>query len=136
MKYLLDSNICIYLIKEKPSYVIQKLIEHDPIEIGLPTIVIYELYYGAYKSQRSAENIKALEKFIMPFQKVAFDDMAAKKTGELRAILEKRGSSIGPYDLEIAGIALAYQLVLITNNLREFKRVPELKLENWITPVH
>lgn len=131
MKYLLDTNICIYLIKQKPHNVLQKFQTHSVSEIGVSAIAVAELQYGAQKSQRPAQNQRALEQFLIPLLIVDFDYNAAVTYGYIRAILEAQGTPIGPLDLLIAAQAASLDLTLITNNTKEFSRVPHLKLENW-----
>ncbi|ALG66485.1 PIN domain-containing protein [Beggiatoa leptomitoformis] len=132
MRYLLDTNICIYLIKQHyPS--VQQCFEKHPIEkIFLSSITVYELFYGAEKSQYREKNKRNLKLFCEQFTIINFDEEAAYITANIRSQLEKKGQVIGSYDLQIAGIALAHQLTLVSNNLKEFERIPELLLENWL----
>ena len=132
MKYLLDTNICIYIIKKKPPEVLQKLAEYTIGEIGLSSITIAELKYGVQKSQQPDRNEKALEKFIIPFEIVAFDYKASIAYGKIRAELEAKGTPIGPLDNLIAAHALSLNVTLVTNNTREFLRIPGLKVINWV----
>lgn len=131
MKYLLDTNICIYLIKQKPHNVLQKFQAHSVSEIGVSAITVAELQFGAQKSQRPAQNQHALEQFLIPLLIADFDYNAAVTYGYIRAALEAQGTPIGPLDLLIAAQAASLDLILITNNTKEFSRVPHLKLENW-----
>jgi tRNA(fMet)-specific endonuclease VapC len=131
MKYLLDTNICIYLIKQKPHHVLQKFQTHSVSEIGVSAITVAELQFGAQKSQRPAQNQRALEQFLIPLLIVNFDYNAATAYGYIRAALEAQGTPIGPLDLLIAAQAASLDLTLITNNIKEFSRVAHLKLENW-----
>jgi tRNA(fMet)-specific endonuclease VapC len=133
MKYLLDTNICIYLIKEKPSRVIEKFREVAPLEVGISAITVAELLYGAAKSQFPERNEVALREFLLPLTVVDFDFEAAKYYGYIRSILEKQGKPIGGMDLLIAAHALSLNLVVVTNNEREFRRIENLKVENWTT---
>ena len=136
MNYLLDTNICIYIIKKSPEKVIKKLeaiIKAEvKNEIYLSSITVSELYYGVEKSTQVDKNLEALKGFLTPFQVVDFDLKSAVIFGQVRANLEKRGTVIGPYDLQIASVALTHDFVLVTNNTKEFERVEGLQLENWV----
>ena len=136
MNYLLDTNICIYIIKKTPEKVIKKLesISNDEgkNEIYLSSVTVSELYYGVEKSSKLEKNLEALKGFLTPFQIINFDHESAKVSGRVRSDLERKGTVIGPYDLQIASIAIAHNLVLVTNNIKEFKRVDGLNLENWV----
>ena len=129
--YLLDSNICIYIINGKPSKVVQKIKEYIPPEIKLSSISIAELEYGVSKSENREKNRQALINFASAFDIVDFNDNDAEIYGMIRADLEKKGQVIGPYDMQIAAQAISRNMVLVTNNVREFCRVKNLKIENW-----
>jgi tRNA(fMet)-specific endonuclease VapC len=131
MNYLLDTNICIYLIKRKPPEVLQRFRQLQPGSIFISSVTTSELYYGAQKSQRVQTNLEALNNFLLPFRIVDYDESASFLYGELRADLEKRGQPIGPLDMMIAAHALSLDVPLVTNNTKEFERVKGLKLENW-----
>lgn len=131
MKYLLDTNICIYLIKQKPAQLLQKFSTFAIGEIGISAITVSELWYGVAKSQNLAQNSLALEQFLLPLVIAAFDLRATQQYGMLRSWLEKKGQPIGNMDLLIAAHALSLDITLVTNNLREFGRIPHLRLENW-----
>ena len=131
MKYLLDTDICIYIIKKKPEQVLKKLTKLASTDIAISTVTLSELIYGAEKSQHRQKNLEALTGFLVPIDILSWDESAAKSTGEIRAALEKSGKVIGPYDLQIAGQALSLNLTLVTNNEKEFSRVKGLKIENW-----
>lgn len=131
MKYLLDTNICIYLIKRKPLDVIDEFRSHGVGEIGVSSITVSELWYGVAKSEHRKANERALEQFLLPLMISPFDDQAAEAYGTIRAALEKEGQPIGAMDLLIAAHAVSMGLILVTNNEREFSRVPELIVENW-----
>ncbi len=131
MKYILDTNICIYIIKKKPEQVIKKLSKVDPTIIALSSITWSELIYGAEKSQHREENLNALSEFVIPFEILPWTINEAKVGGEIRASLAKLGTPIGPFDCQIAAHALSLNLILVTNNEKEFKRVHGLKVENW-----
>ena len=130
VRYLLDTNICMYVINTRPSAVLERFIAHEPDGLGVSTITVSELYWGVHKSG-SARNLAALEKFLSPLTVFDYDLAAARRYGELRAHLERLGTPIGPLDQQIAAHALALGVTLVTNNLREFDRVPGLRVENW-----
>jgi tRNA(fMet)-specific endonuclease VapC len=132
MKYLLDSNICIYLIKQQPSSVLQRFEKHFVGDIGISSITVAELAYGVEKSQHVERNQKALEQFLLSLNIVSFDKAAAFAYGNIRADLQRTGQLIGPLDMLIAAQALSLRVVLVTNNEREFVCVPKLRIENWI----
>lgn len=132
MKYLLDTNICIYLIKHQPAQVFEKFLETTAGEIGVSTVTIAEMSYGAEKSANKERNRSALELFLAPLEVVEFDLSAAKIFGVIRSDLEKKGTPIGAYDLMIAAQASSLGITLVTNNEREFRRIPNLMVENWI----
>ena len=130
MKYLLDTNAVIAILKGEPV-MLGRLRAHLPSDFGLPSIVMHELYYGAHKSQRAANNLARVE--ALQFEVVPFDAEDAQHAGELRARLAAAGTPIGPYDALIAGQARARGLVLVTHNVREFARVGELQVQDWQT---
>ena len=130
--YLLDTNICIYIINKKPLKVIEQIKCLQPHQIKLSSISLGELEYGVSKSRDRERNRTALIHFVAAFDIVAFNDADAEIYGLLRADLEKKGKIIGPYDLQIAAQALTRDLILVTNNTSEFERIPNLKLENWV----
>jgi tRNA(fMet)-specific endonuclease VapC len=131
MKYLLDTDVCIYLINKRPSSVLEKLHACRAGDVGVSAVTVAELRYGASKSQRFRQNHEALDLFLAPFEMMAFDESAAIAYGEIRAQLEKAGDPIGPLDMLIAGQAKSLNVVLVTNNVREFKKVKGLKIEAW-----
>lgn len=131
MKYLLDTNICIYLINERPKKVLAHFKRHALGDIGISSITASELAFGVAKCG-SLKNRIALEAFLLPLQIVEYDADAAMVYGDIRAALEKQGKTIGPLDMLIAAHALSRQLVLVTNNEKEFRRVDQLKVENWL----
>lgn len=130
MRFLLDTNICIYVINERPAAVLERFLVNEEAGLGISAITASELYWGVRKTG-SQRNLRALESFLAPLAVMDYDLAAAQAYGELRAALEKKGSPIGPLDTQIAAHALALDLTLVTNNQREFKRVPGLRLENW-----
>lgn len=129
---MLDTNICIYIIKNKPQSVKKKFQEFNIGQLCISTITVSELIYGAYKSQFVEKNLKAIESFLIPFEIVDYDYMASVEYGKIRANLERRGSIIGNMDMQIAGHALALDTILVTNNTKEFERVEGLTLDNWV----
>lgn len=133
MKFILDTNICIYIIKQKPPEVLQKLNTYQVGDIGVSSITVAELEFGVQKSQFPNRNQQALTQFLLPLKVVDFDNAAATVYGNIRARLEKQGTSIGSLDTLIAAHALSLQATLITNNIKEFSRVPNLKLDNWLS---
>ncbi len=131
MIYMLDTNICIYIIKKRPEAVLGKFKKHHISDIGISTITLAELEYGVARSSNPDKNKQALLQFLAPMEISAFDDLAALHYGEIREYLERTGNIIGSMDLLIAAHARSLSITLVTNNTREFKRVPGLKLENW-----
>jgi len=129
--YLLDTNICIYIINKNPKNVIQKLNSLNPGDVKISSITVSELEYGASKSARREQNRNALYKFLSPFEILDFDTHDAEIYGIIRAELEKQGKPIGPYDLQLASQALARNLIFVTNNTAEFSHIKRIKLENW-----
>jgi tRNA(fMet)-specific endonuclease VapC len=127
---MLDTNICIYIMNKRPIGVAEQFAEFDSDEIGISSIVVGELSFGANKSN-SARTKQVLHDFLEPITLVDFDVQAAYKYGEVRAALEQAGNPIGPHDTQIAAHALLLNATLVTNNLKEFKKVQGLKLENW-----
>ncbi len=132
MKYLLDTNICIYIIKKKPLSVFEKIQLLQINDIGISAITLAELEYGVSKSSSPESNELALLKFIAPLEILPFTEKAAKTYGQLRAFLEKSGQIIGTLDLFIGSHAKSENLILVTNNVSEFSRIPDLKIENWV----
>jgi tRNA(fMet)-specific endonuclease VapC len=128
---MLDTNICIYLIKHKPERVFHRLQQHDPSDICISSVTYAELMHGVEKSQAVEKNRLALTLLLANIEILDFDSSAAEAYGKIRADLEKRGTPIGPLDLMIAGHAKALGYTVVTNNVREFERVDGLKVENW-----
>ena len=131
MRYMLDTNICIYSIKHKPKQVFLKLQEHDPEDICISSVTYAELVHGVEKSQAIEKNQLALAILLANIEVLDFDSAAAESYGKIRAYLEKQGTPIGPLDTMIAGHAKSLDYVLVTNNTKGFSRVQDLKLENW-----
>jgi tRNA(fMet)-specific endonuclease VapC len=131
MKYLIDTNICIYVMNKRPIDVIKRFKQFNPGEIGISTITVSELQYGVAKSTHRKENQHRLDEFIAPLEILVYDEIAARTYGDIRFQLEKRGKLIGPLDILIAAHALSQNLIMVTNNDREFKRIKNLEVENW-----
>jgi tRNA(fMet)-specific endonuclease VapC len=136
MKYLLDTNICIYVIKNKPSIAVEQVESKQPEEIGISAITLAELEYGVARSHYPDRNRAALLEFLLPFMILDFDSTASAEYGRIRSSLESKGKPIDPMDLLLAAQAKSHGLILVTNNEREFKRIDGLQVENWTrTPV-
>ncbi|MCP3873457.1 MAG: type II toxin-antitoxin system VapC family toxin [Desulfobacteraceae bacterium] len=133
MKYLIDTNICIFIMNNHPSEVVQKFRNVGVGNIGISSITVSELQYGVHKSRRIKENTKRLEEFLSPFEILFYGDNESKYYGKIRNQLEKQGNVIDPLDLLIAAHALSNKLILITNNEKEFNRIKSLKVKNWVT---
>lgn len=131
MKYLLDTDVCIYMMKQRPAKLVKRLTGLAPGDVGISSITLSELHYGVEKSAQPSRNREALEAFLIPLEVADFGPTAAEHYGKVRAVLTKKGTPIGGNDLFIAGHALALGVPLVTNNVREFRRVPGLKVENW-----
>ena len=134
MKYLLDTNICVFVIRRKSAAVLARLEKHAADDVGISAVTLAELRYGADKSQRPAQNHAALDAFLVPLMTVDFDSEAAECYGKVRTELERRGTPIGPLDTMIAAHALCLGIPLVTNNTVEFSRVQGLQLEDWTLP--
>lgn len=132
MKFLIDTNICIYIMNKRPPDVVNRFKKTDLGTIGISSITVSELQYGVFKSKYKNQNLKRLEEFLTPFEILSYDQMAAKHYGEIRSKLEKQGHIIGPLDLLIAAQAISKGLILVTNSEKEFKRIKTLKVENWV----
>jgi len=131
MKYLLDTNICIYLINKKPSQVFEKLRAHPVGDIGISAITFAELAYGVANSHDPERNQMALNEFVGPLEIHNFQGDVAPLYGQMRAYLKRKGHPIGPLDMLIAAHAIHLGSTLVTNNTKEFSRIPHLQLENW-----
>lgn len=131
--YLLDTNICIYLIKQQPPDVLKKFRTIKIQQLFISSISIYELYFGVEKSRLKKQNLRALKQFLQPLSILDFNSESAIKAAQIRQALNAKGQPIGPYDIQIAAIAMTHSLTLITNNSKEFSRIDELKLENWVS---
>lgn len=132
IKAMLDTNICIYLIKDKPPEIRERFKAYAFGELGISSIVVSELMYGVQKSAQPEKNLTALNAFLLPLKILPFDEDAARWYGVIRTELEKKGTPIGGMDMLIAAHAMALDCTLITHNIREFKRVKGLKVETWV----
>ncbi len=132
MAYLLDTNTCIAYLNKSSQKIYENLIAQSPEDVFICDIVKYELYYGAYKSARTDRNLENLKVLFGEFVSRPFDNEAAKVCGMIRADLQTKGTPIGAYDFQIAAIAIANSLTLVTHNTQEFKRVPGLKITDWL----
>lgn len=132
MNYILDTNICIYIIKQKPQSILNRFANISLLDIGISSITVAELEYGVAKSLYPQQNRAALQKFLSPINIYDFDANASKLYGILRAKLETKGITIGSLDMLIAAHALSLNSTLVTNNAKEFNRVEDLQIENWI----
>ncbi len=131
MKYLLDTNVCIRYFSGRSPEVLQRMRSTPPDSIVVCSIVKAEVFYGAMKSQRPQQTLGSHQHFFSQFNSLPFDDTAAMIFGDIRADLARKGTPIGPYDLQIAAIALANNLTLVTHNTNEFSRVANLQLVDW-----
>jgi tRNA(fMet)-specific endonuclease VapC len=134
VKYLLDTNICVFVIRQKSPLVLQRLRQHAADDVGISTVTLSELRYGADKSHDPTKNHVALNAFFAPLEIIDFDAKAADQYGKVRADLENRGVPIGPLDTMIAAHALSLGITLVTNNISEFSRVSGLTFEDWSVP--
>lgn len=132
MKFMLDTNTCIALIKKKPLKILKWVQSRSIGDIGISTITLAELRYGVEKSQSVEKNRQALEKFLLPLEISGFDQSAASVYGAIRTVLERAGTPIGPLDTQIGAHALSLHTVLVTNNTKEFQRIQGLKVVNWL----
>ena len=130
MIYLLDTNTCVYAIKRRPE-VLRRLRTLSPDDLGVSAITLAELRFGAAKSSRPSETRRSIEAFLRPFEVLSFGSEAADEYASLRLALERQGRPIGERDLLIAATAKSLGLVVVTHNVREFSRVPGLKIEDW-----
>lgn len=130
--YLLDTNTCIYFLKNSFHTLTQKLLDTDPSELFISSITVFELAYGAEKSKWGEKTRQKLAMFLAPFTILPFDSEDAMVAGRIRGALEQHGTPIGPYDVQIAAQALAKGLTVLTHNMKEFQRVPDLRVEDWV----
>lgn len=131
MKFMLDTNICIYIIKQKPQKVLEHFRRYSAGDIGISSITLAELQYGVAKSRYVQENQEALKEFVLPLEIARFGEDAARVYGTVRAGLEKSGKPIGAMDALIGAHALSLGLTLVTNNTKEFKQIKNLKVVDW-----
>ncbi|MGD0845426.1 MAG: type II toxin-antitoxin system VapC family toxin [Geobacteraceae bacterium] len=131
MKLMLDTNVCIYIIKQQPATVLKRFLEFQIGDIGISSITLSELRYGVAKSRHREKNANALDEFIIPLEVVSFDEEAAHVYGDIRTTLEKAGTPIGAMDMLIAAHAVSLGITLATNNTREFIRIPTLNIIDW-----
>ncbi|MFD1745102.1 tRNA(fMet)-specific endonuclease VapC [Rhizobium helianthi] len=134
LKYMLDTNICIFTIKNRPQHVREAFNRHSN-QLCISSVSLMELIYGAEKSARPEQNLAVVEGFAARLEVLDYDALAASHSGQLRAELASNGTPIGPYDQLIAGHARSKGLILVTNNRREFERVPGLRVEDWSSPL-
>ena len=132
MKYLVDTNVCIFLMKNTYPAMTRRFLSMDPSDFYISSVTLYELVYGAEKSKWGERNRNNLMLFLSPFSIIPFDCNDAYYAGKIRNYLEEKGTMIGPYDVQIAAQGLARNLIVLTHNTDEFRRVPELKTEDWV----
>ncbi len=132
MRFMLDTDSCIALIKRKHSGILRRLRGLAPGEAGISSITLAELRYGVSRSVEKARNAEALDEFILPLEIADFNEAAAGVYGDIRAALEMAGTPIGPLDTQIGAHALSLQAVLVTHNTREFRRIPGLAVHDWL----
>lgn len=132
MKWLLDTDTCIALIKQSPPKAIKRLSSKPVGQVGISALTLAELAFGVAKSSKPDRNREALEGFLLPLTVVPFDDLAARAYGPIRTALERGGTPIGAIDTLLAAQAVAADLVLVTHNQREFRRIEGLRLEDWL----
>jgi tRNA(fMet)-specific endonuclease VapC len=131
MKYLLDTNVCIQFITGRSVALKEKIENTDVSSLFICSVVRGELEYGARKSNNPEKTLSVLKNFLSSFPEIGYDSVAAEHYGIIRAELEKQGTPIGPYDMQIAAIALANNFTLVTHNTKEFKRINNLLIEDW-----
>ncbi len=132
MRMLLDTNICIYITKKRPASVREKFLSLDSADVGISSITVAELEYGVYKSEQRERNQAALHEFLRFLAILPYDEKAAKVYARVRRELEIKGQVISPMDTLIASHAISLGVTLVTNNVREFSRIPDLVWENWV----
>jgi tRNA(fMet)-specific endonuclease VapC len=131
MRYLLDTNAVITLLNDAKSKLARRARREQPADIAIPAVAMHELFYGAFKSRRAAQNVTLIDS--LQFVVIELDKEDARRSGEIRALLAANGTPIGPYDVLIAGQAISRNMVLVTHNTVEFSRVPGLRAEDWQT---
>ncbi len=131
LEYMLDTNICIYILKNRPVALLDRF-DQEAERLCISTIVLSELHYGAEKSARHANNLHAIEQFVARLDVLPFTARAAAHHGDIRAQLERAGQPAGAFDMLIGAHARSEGLIVVTNNMREFVRMPGLRVENWV----
>ncbi|MBI1294992.1 PIN domain-containing protein [bacterium] len=131
MTYLLDTNVCIRYINGRSPSIVHKMQRLQPRNIVVCAVVKAELFYSAQRSRDPEQTLAVQRRFLQPYRLLPFDDAAAEIAGRIRAQLTARGTPIGPYDVQIAAIALAYNCTLVTHNVDEFGRIPDLSIDDW-----
>lgn len=129
MRYLLDTNAVLDLLRQRDARILRRIQSHNPSDIGLSSIALHELYYGAFKSSRREQSVAVVD--ALRFEVLEFDGEDSRHAGEIRAALANSGTPIGPYDVLIAGQARARELTLVTANIGEFQRVEGLSVDDW-----
>ena len=129
MRYLLDTNAVIALLNDNTSKLARRARREKPSDIAISAVVVHELFYGAFKSRRAPQNIASVD--ALQFAVIEFDKEDARQAGGVRALLASQGTPIGPYDVLIAGQAVARNMILVTHNTDEFECVPGLQIEDW-----
>jgi tRNA(fMet)-specific endonuclease VapC len=132
MRFMLDTDSCIALIKRKPAKALRRILALAPGEAGISAVTLAELWFGVAKSAQKERNSQALDEFLLPLEIADFDAEAAASYGKVRAALEAAGTPIGPLDTQIGAHALSLDAVLVTHNTREFRRIPGLAVEDWL----
>lgn len=132
MKYLLDTDICSYIIKQRPMSVLERFEAVSVEQIGISVVTLAELIYGVERSSSIKVNLPIVKDFVGRLLVLSWDSQAAEHYGKLRAVLERQGTPIGNMDLMIAAQALSQNLIVVTNNVQHFERVPQLRVENWV----
>lgn len=132
MTYMLDTNVCIDVIRKRSRALVDRIRAHAVDDIGISVVTLAELQHGVFKSENPEQNRVALLEFLVPFTVLPYEDTAAREYGEIRVHLEKQGTPIGPMDMLIAAHARSRGLILVTSNEDEFRRVPGLSIENWV----
>lgn len=130
---LLDTNICIYLMKNQYPQLTEKVLSRDPSTVAISSVTVFELEYGAEKSHWGTRTRQNLRMFLAPFTILPFDSADAVMAGKIRGYLQQHGTPIGPYDVQLAGQCLSRGLTIITHNAGEFCRVPNLSVEDWVS---
>jgi tRNA(fMet)-specific endonuclease VapC len=129
MRWLLDANAVIALLRNRVSRLARRVRQQHPADVAISAIVVHELFYGAFKSSRATQNVALVD--ALQFPVIEFDREDARQAGQIRAFLSASGLGIGPYDVLIAGQAVARDIVLVTHNTQEFAQVPRLRIEDW-----